>query len=214
MIFVATNLDSSLIFLIFILSIIGLIRGFLNELASIINWSGSFYLTSKIKPLIVPFLKNKIQIPFILDIIVNAVVFVSLIITLSILNKYLISKIKKIIPTSTNNGLGFLFGFIKGILLSGLIVAFLTIIYKNSIRQPDWLYNSYFYNSNKSRNCIFINIINVILGDLIDNNKNNNQIINNIEDESDEVKKDIIEDLKSNVQKKEDIEKLIDLISN
>ena len=171
MIFIATNLDSSLIFLIFILSIIGLIRGFLNELVSLLNWSGSFYLTSKIKPLIVPLLKEKIQIPFLLDIIVNAIVFVSLIITLSILNKFLASKIKKIIPTSTNNGLGFLFGFVKGVLLNCLIIAFLTIIYKNSIKQPDWLYNSYFYNSNKGKNSIFINIINTILGDLIDSNE-------------------------------------------
>ena len=215
MVFVATNLDYSLVSLIFILSLIGLIRGFLNELISLINWSGSFYLTSKIKPLIIPLLKEKIQIPFLLDIIVNSIVFVSLIITLSILNKYLASKIKKIVPTSTNNGLGFLFGLVKGVLLSSLIIAFLTVIYKNSTRQPDWLYDSYIFNLNKNKNSIFINIINTILGDLIDNeekidNSKNNDKIHHYK----EIEKNIIEDLKNNIQEKEDIEKLIDLISN
>lgn len=212
--FIATNLDSILLSLIFILSIIGLIRGFLNELVSLINWSGSFYLTSKIKPLVIPILKEKIKIPFLLDIIVNAVVFVSLMIILSILNKYLASKIKRLIPTSTNNGLGFLFGGIKGILLSGFTIAFLNVIYKDSIKQPDWLYDSYSYNLTKDKNSVFTNVINTILGDLINVEEKTDDKIDSKEKSSDSImEENIFENIKNNDIDSKSMEQLIDTIS-
>lgn len=211
--FIATNLDSILLSLIFILSIIGLIRGFLNELVSLINWSGSFYFTSKIKPLVIPILKEKIQIPFLLDIMVNAVVFVSLMIILSILNKYLASKIKRFIPTSTNNGLGLMFGGIKGILLGGFVIAFLNVIYKGSTKQPDWLYDSYSYNVTKDKNSVFTNVINAILGDLINMEKKVDDELYNKEKNSDStMEENIFENIENNDIDGKNMEQLLDTI--
>lgn len=208
--FIETGFDSSLVFLVFILAIVGLIRGFLSELASIINWFGSFYLTSKLKPFFVPFFKDKIHIPFLLDMVVNAILFCSLIIGISIINKFLVSKLKQIVPSHTNSGLGFLFGFAKGVLLGCLILAFFSVIYNNSSNQPSWLDNSYIYNSTKNKNELFIGMINSILGELVDEDfeKINRKRKDRLEQEIQKIKeiKDTTDDL--NTIKNEFFEKL------
>lgn len=228
--FIASSLDSFLVFLVFTLSIIGFIRGFLKEIASIINWFGSFYLISVFKPFVVPLLKDKIQIPFLLDITVNSIIFVILIIVISILNNYLISMIKKVVPNITNNGLGFLFGFMKGLLITGFIVAFLNIVYKKTTQLPMWLDNSYIYNSVKIENSIFSNIIESILGDLNNVNKkieisnsNTNKNIEKIKDKIIEKTTDLKDDIGDNIEEmikndkrninNKDIEKLINIIA-
>jgi membrane protein required for colicin V production len=152
--------------MVFGLSAVGLIRGFLKEVTSIINWFGSFYLTSKIKPSLTPLLQDKIKIPFLLDVVVNIILFATLTIALSIIGNYLISAIKKIVPTSTNSSLGFLFGFLKGILISGVTISFLSIVYQNSDNKPYWLNKSHIYNSMGSSS-MFKSMLENILGDLM-----------------------------------------------
>lgn len=217
---IQTNLDCILIFLVFSLSILGLLRGFLNELGSIINWFASLYLTAKIKPLVVPLFKSIITIPFLLDIVVNAILFVSLMIGVSILNKFLISKLKQYIPNYTNSELGFLVGCAKGVLLCCMILAFLSVIYDHSSKKPNWLYDSYIYNSSKNKNSLFVDIIKSILGDVASENKetkNNskndekNKKIEDIKEEINSIKDDVIDSINENA--KESIRKINEDVS-
>ena len=77
---ITSNFDTTIAIILIFFSTCGLIRGFLKEISSVVNWFGSFYLTSAIKPFVRPFFEEKIQIPFLLDTIMNITIFVVLIV--------------------------------------------------------------------------------------------------------------------------------------
>lgn len=190
-----SNFDIIIAVIIMLLSLFGLIRGFLRELSSIINWFGSFYLASVFKPMIRPIFEDKIQIPFLLDIIANAVLFVLLIIVISIITNYLSIILRKLIPISLNGTLGFLFGLTKGVLLSLLIISFLKVVYND--KSPDFLKDSIIYNSVASDD-IFIDMLNNIFGDF---SKNRN-IKKDINKKIEEIKEDVATDIEKAIDDK------------
>lgn len=205
---ILSGLDLSLSIVILSFSLIGLIRGFLNEITSIINWFGAFYLTSIAKPFLVVLLQKKITVPFLPDIIANIILFVIFTIILSISTNYILLSVKKILPASVNGIFGFIFGAFKGGLLSILFLSGVSIIYKNtSQREQNWLKKSIiydFYNNMGSKN-IFSKSIENILGDMLK------------ETNIDSTKKIIEKNIKNETKKlneidKKDMDKLLDLI--
>jgi membrane protein required for colicin V production len=169
-----SNLDLWLATIVLFLAAIGTFRGFLKEITSILNWFGSLYLTSLAKPVAVNALRSKITTPFLLDIVSNAVLFVLSMIALSIFSNYLVVKIEEILPSSVNRTLGAIFGFIKGFLISMIVLASLRILYRGpDINKPNWLenslaYNKYFDNSNSDS---FVDALEIIFGDMIKEKK-------------------------------------------
>jgi membrane protein required for colicin V production len=135
-----SGLDIFLVLILFLTSIIGLIRGFLKEAATVINWFGSIYLTSVLKPSAAKLFPESVKFPFSLDIITNAVLFVTLLLTLSLINKFLVERLKTLIPFSTNSGLGFLSGFFEGVLLIAFVLSCLNVIYGE--KRPEFLSKS------------------------------------------------------------------------
>ena len=222
---ITSNFDIVIATILMFFSFMGLIRGFLKELSSVINWFGSLYLTSIIKPFINPLFEDKIKIPFLLDMVVNIVVFVGLIIIISIITNYLSIILRKLIPATINGGLGFLFGLLKGILLSLLIIAFMRIAYNKNL--PDYLKNSTIYNK-VLKDEFFVDILYNIFGDFskesiikntnetIDNTlKNINENIENINETLDEKIENINDGVKAvdkNIDEK--IEDLTDSLNN
>lgn len=169
---ITSNLDIFIGILLIFFSAYGLIRGFLKEISSVFNWFAPFYLTSTIKPLVKPLFENKIQIPFLLDIILNITVFIGLMILFSILTNFISIILKKIIPSNVNGSLGLVFGFVKGFLICSILIAFVKILYDKSKDKPEWVKNSYVYNSISNENNFFVNMLNNILGDFaIEKNK-------------------------------------------
>ncbi|MDR2778485.1 MAG: CvpA family protein, partial [Rickettsiales bacterium] len=164
-----SSLDLWVVVILLIISLIGLLRGFLSEVASISNWFGSLYLTSLAKPFLANLLRNKISTPFLLDIVSNVILFVFCMIVLSIVNSYLTTEIEKFLPVHVNRTFGFLFGLIKGFLISVIILASLDILYRDpNIEEPNWLKDSiaFSYFNDASGN-IFVGILERILGDMI-----------------------------------------------
>ena len=222
---ITSNFDIVIATILMFFSFMGLIRGFLKELSSVINWFGSLYLTSIIKPFINPLFEDKIKIPFLLDMVVNIVVFVGLIIIISIITNYLSIILRKLIPATINGGLGFLFGLLKGILLSLLIIAFMRIAYNKNL--PDYLKNSTIYNK-VLKDEFFVDILHNIFGDFskesiientsetIDNTlKNINENIENINETLDEKIENINNGVKAidkNIDEK--IEDVTDSLNN
>jgi membrane protein required for colicin V production len=192
------------------MALIGLIRGFLKELFSIINWSSSFYLTSMFKPLVIPILKSKIKIPFLLDIVSNLMIFAILIIVITISTNYLLSVVKKIIPNPTNSGLGFIFGLLKGFLIAGIVVSFIKILYKNSSEKPDWIVNSYIYNSIDGDN-VFTEILKNMLGDMVDLENIETKLQEKI---GDEVEKQVKEKIEKSIGEELNIDEVEKIIKN
>ncbi|MDR2077608.1 MAG: CvpA family protein [Rickettsiales bacterium] len=168
-----SSLDLWVLAILATLSLIGLARGFLREITSILNWFGSLYLTSLAKPFVVSLLKNRISTPFLLDIISNVVLFVFCMLILSILGSYIVAKVEDFLPIYVNRLFGLLFGSIKGSLISLVILASLNILYRDpNIEEPLWLKNSIAFEYFSSIDSdIFVNILEKILGDMIKEEK-------------------------------------------
>lgn len=162
---IGSGLDSVLAFIIIFFSAFGLIRGFLKEISSLLIWFGSFYLTSTLKPYLLPFFADKIKIPFLLDTIINVASFAILITVLSIISNYLTIILKKIIPSNIDGTLGIIIGFVKGFLISALIIAFIKILYDKSNNKPLWINNSKVYNSISYNDNMFVGMLYNIFGD-------------------------------------------------
>lgn len=163
-----SGLDITLTVVVVLFSFIGLVRGFLSELSSIVNWLGSFYLTAITKPLILPQIEKRISIPLLPDIIVNVVLFVLYIIILSALMNAVVNVAKKILPKSANGFLGFTLGGLKGILISMFVLTGMSMINRNSREKLKMLENSTLYGYyNKSKNMMFNSIIESLLGDFL-----------------------------------------------
>lgn len=199
-----SGLDITLTVVVVLFSFIGLVRGFLSELSSIVNWLGSFYLTAITKPLILPQIEKRISIPLLPDIIVNVVLFVLYIIILSALMNAVINVIKKILPKSANGFLGFTLGGLKGVLISMFVLTGMSMINKNSREKLKMLENSTLYGYyNKSKNMMFNSIIESLLGDFLK------------EIQKSKEKEAIRQDLEKNTNGKnnnEEMEKLLNII--
>ncbi len=200
-----SGLDISLITILLLFSFIGLIRGFIKELSSIVNWVGSFYLTATTKPIVLQKIENRVNIPLLPDLITNIVLFILYMIVLSIFMNFIVNNIKKILPTSTNSFLGFILGSLKGILVSMFILTGMNIVNENSSKKIKILENSMLYNySGKSKNGIFNNVIESLLGNFLKEIQKN------------EAKKIIEDSLKekniNNKNNSEDMEKLLNIL--
>ena len=75
---------------------------------------------------------------------------------------------KKVLPKSANGFLGFMLGCLKGVLISMFVLTGMDMINRNSREKLKTLENSALYSYyNKSRNRMFNNIIESLLGDFL-----------------------------------------------
>ena len=123
-------------------SLLGLSRGFVKEFLSLTKWFISAYLSyisfEKAKIVLSGFLKDTA----ILDVIAAATVFILVFIILSIIFNFL-SKILSIKGIDfIDKTLGFLFGFIRMILIFSLLFIIYTDIFYNQ-EKPRWFNDSY-----------------------------------------------------------------------
>lgn len=200
-----SSLDIILIIILVLLSFWGLIRGFLKELSSIVNWVGSFYFTAITKPFVLPKIEKRITIPLLPDIITNVILFIVFMILLSIIMNHITDyiKLKKVLPFSTDRLLGFIFGFFKSILVCGFILTCMDMINKNSTKKLESLENSLVYDYfSKSKNKILNSVLESLLGDfLTEIQKNKSEKKDNNNNKKNKIKEDI-----------KDMDKLIDII--
>ena len=191
--FVVTFFDSILFFAILIAGLFGFARGFIREISRAINWISSLYLTVVLKPYVIPLLETKITTPFLLDLVVNALLFVVLVLVISLITTYLFSYLSKIIPDDINRGLGLLFGISEALIIILIIVSIISLLYKNVEvdKKPKWFVNSMTYKiSDKDENeSFFDNTIKILLGSFL---QEENKVIEETEsylDTINEVKK-------------------------
>lgn len=190
-----TGLDYIIIGILTFFGFIGLIRGFLKEVASILNWGLTIYLTSLLKPYCMEMFKDKIKIPFLLDCIVNSVLFVILVIIISIITKKLVLLCKHFINKEIDFILGLLSGCLKGYLISLLILS--TILIVNEDKKLSFFENSVGYNlllDNKRHPSV--RMLKVLLGDFVVKKSNN------IEKTKEELEKTIGKKIKKEAEEK------------
>ena len=180
--FVVTFFDSILFFAMLIAALFGFARGFIKEISRAINWISSLYLTVVLKPYVLPLLEKKITTPFLLDLVVNALLFVILVLVISLITTYLFSYLSKIIPDDINRGLGLLFGASEALIVIMIIISIISLLYKNVEveKKPQWFVSSMTYKiTNKDENeSFFDNTIKVLLGSFL---KEENKVIEETE---------------------------------
>ena len=148
-----TVFDYIIFFIILFFTILGLIRGFVGELTSLISWCSAILITIKLNPIVSNLIYQKIQNSIFANLSSSGIIFVMSIILLSILLSRISEKIVAKMPTSINLTLGTLIGIVKGILVSTII--FLIILelmiekkdYTDLSQKigPQWLQNSKSY---------------------------------------------------------------------
>ncbi len=148
-----TIFDYIIFFIILFFTILGLIRGFIGELTSLVSWCSAILITIKLNPIVSNLIYQKIQNSIFANLSSSGIIFIISIICISIILSRISEKVITKIPTSINLTLGTLIGIIKGILVSTII--FLIILelmiekkdYTDLSQKigPQWLQNSKSY---------------------------------------------------------------------
>lgn len=131
--------------------VLGLLRGFIRELFSVINWFSSGLLVILLRPLVNNLVSRQISNSIISNVVSSIIIFIIVIIGFSILSSYIVKAINTKFPTSINVTLGLAFGFSKGFIISSLIFASILNIFGTTDESlsskvgPPWLQNSQTY---------------------------------------------------------------------
>lgn len=112
-----------LIFLAVILLsvIIGVVRGFTQEILAIVGWVGAVFIAIYCLPLVRPYVRDFISSPLIADVVAGAVLFLLALIILTVISKAISSQIKGSTLGSIDRTLGLVFGAFRGYILLALI---------------------------------------------------------------------------------------------
>lgn len=137
-----------MIFFVFL----GLVRGFIRELFSLINWIGSGFLTVLLRPYLNNIIAQKISNTIISNVVSSVLIFIIVIIGFSIILSNVARLINTKFPQSINITLGIAFGFTKGFLICSLIFASIINLFGNSSdlsskSGPKWLQDSQTYRA-------------------------------------------------------------------
>jgi len=130
--------------------IIGLMRGFIRELFSVINWFASGILAVLLRPYVNGYISQKVSNSIISNLLSSATIFILLIILFSILITYIVRAIDKKFPKSIDITLGLAFGFLKGFLISSIVFISILNVFGDTDdlstkSGPKWLQNSQTY---------------------------------------------------------------------
>lgn len=145
-----TLFDYIIFFIIGFFSILGLARGFIGELSSLISWVGAILITMLLNPYLSAIIYAKLNSEVFSNLSSGGIIFTVSIILLSIITSKIDQKITTKIPTSINITLGAFFGLIKGILISTIIFLIIVELFGNTEKllgkkAPKWLQSSKTY---------------------------------------------------------------------
>lgn len=152
-------------------TLLGLVRGFIRELSSILSWVGSAFLTVLLRPVFNEVISQKISNPMLSNAVSSFLVFVVAIVALSILISNIARSINAKFPSSINITLGMAFGFTKGFLISSLIFATVLSMFGDtddlsSKSGPKWLQDSQTYRPLSFGAYLILPFANSMLGEI------------------------------------------------
>ncbi len=102
--------------------IMGIIRGFTNDILSLMTWVGAFLTTSIAFPYLQPFIRTFIKEPFFGDIVLGFLVFILSLTLLVFIAKTISNQVRKSVLSGLDRTLGIVSGFFRGTIL-------LTVVY-------------------------------------------------------------------------------------
>lgn len=102
---------------LFLFIIVGIVRGFTNDILSLMTWIGAFFITSLSFPQLQPVMRTYITEPFFADIALGFLVFVLSLIVLVAIAKGISNQVRKSVLSGLDRTLGIVSGFFRGTLL-------------------------------------------------------------------------------------------------
>ncbi|MDR3290388.1 MAG: CvpA family protein [Rickettsiales bacterium] len=194
-----TVFDFVVFAVIILFVLLGMLRGFLGELFSLIVWILSASFTAMLQSPVNNLTSKSISNPIISNSISAFIIFTIVVIGLSMVSKKLEAKIKTQIPRSINVNLGMSFGFIKAFLINSLV--FLTIISVTGNTEdlgtksgPKWLKDSITYRPLSFGGYILLPLYNSMSGDLnkqFEQEKIVGEMVEKIEDKKEDNEKEV-----------------------
>ncbi|MDD2839539.1 MAG: CvpA family protein [Rickettsiales bacterium] len=166
-----TYFDYFIFLIMFFLTLLGLLRGLIRELFSLLTWIGSGTLIVALRPIITNLILQKISNPLIANAISSSLIFIIAIVGLSILASNLSKTITTKIPSSINMTLGIAFGFTKGFIISSLIFATIINIFDDGFNLkdkfgPGWLQKSATYRPLSFGAFLILPVVDPILNEM------------------------------------------------
>lgn len=124
-------LDISIIAVVLVSTGIGIFRGFVKEVLTLLSWAVALTLAYNFYHILVPYLEF-ISIPMIRIVVSGFAIFISVLILLSIVN-YILSKSMKLVGFDWfDKSLGGGFGFVRALFLLSVVVIVITPNNNNS----------------------------------------------------------------------------------
>ena len=115
-------IDISILVIISFSILIGIFRGFIREVLSLLNWSSAIFATFYFHDKAVALLSRCIESVSMCSIAAFVIVFLVFIIIGSLLTHFIGFKVKKSGLSGTDRMLGLIFGFLRGVLVAAIIV--------------------------------------------------------------------------------------------
>lgn len=116
--------------LVGLFSLIGLLRGFVRETFSIVNWIIAGLVAVYTRPILSALILKKVKIEIVADTISNSIAFTTTLIVVSLLTANLSKLTSEKVPVYINNPVGLLFGFLKAYLIMAVVVVTMFSIFE------------------------------------------------------------------------------------
>lgn len=123
-------------FLVFI--IFGVVRGFTNDILSLMTWLGAAFITKEMFPFAQPFARQLVSEPFFSDVILGFVIFILSLIILVFIAKTISNAIRKSALSGVDRSLGIISGSLRSVVL--LVTAYFValLFFKTGQTPPEF----------------------------------------------------------------------------
>ena len=126
--------------------LIGVVRGFVKELLSLVAWIIAFWLSFRFANILSVYFDPYISSPAAKVLAAFVLIFIITLLLVSIANYFIYKLFSVTGLTGTDRSLGFIFGFVRGVVVVAAFVLFANVL---AVRQQPWWQQSllipYFY---------------------------------------------------------------------
>ncbi len=134
----ANAADLIVITVLLVSSLLAFSRGFVRELFSVGGWVGAIFATLYGFSYIKPYARQWISIDILADAAAGMAIFITTLITLTLISRVLSDQIRTLGAGSVDRSLGFLFGLLRGVIIVCLTYLLMAWILPKE-EQPEWL---------------------------------------------------------------------------
>ena len=134
----ANAADLIVITVLLVSSLLAFSRGFVRELFSVTGWVGAIFATLYGFSYVKPYTRQWISIDILADAAAGMAIFITTLITLTLISRVLSDQIRTLGAGSVDRSLGFLFGLLRGVIIVCLTYLLMAWILPKE-EQPEWL---------------------------------------------------------------------------